>query len=244
MCTMASDDLPTEKPSLETLHLQAEIRKLQAEELKLRHEARWNLQQVITVSLAVLAGVSPLIVFGLTYRQQVVQYVHTLEQEQEFKVTKEFMDLVVLLTGDRVGNARAAALALAKTGENAMPFLIENLDIEHNNEVYVTIGKSLQLIVKDIEKIDERARFLRETDDQLLPNLRDNLEKLLAGKLSKPSFISLKAQIQIAKILRSLAILNKVQLRPLVEAIDKLHESLKVKSTDDNDAKEILKLLS
>ena len=244
MCTNDQTDLPTNQATLDLLRLQAEIRKLLAETHKLRQETGWNLKQAIPIFLAILAGVSPLIIGGLTYRQQVAQYVHTLEQEQTFRVTKVFIDLVVLLTGEDAKSARAGALALAKSGEDAVPFLIENLDIAHNEEVYTTIGTSLRLIARDIKNIEDRRRFLENAHNQLLIKIRGKIQKLLGGRLSKQSAVALKAQIRVEKMLRSLATKTEIELQPLVSALGTFYGGLQSATESKVLAKEILDLLS
>jgi hypothetical protein len=153
-------DVSMDKDALELEKLKAEIDEIRLNLQTNRSTLRLEKFKVFPTYLAVAVT----LIFGtITYFQQRQQYLDQQAREQRFKVSQEMITLVKELnTENATALQRNAALELAYFGRQAIPILIENLDIARKNDVNQAIIKSLKSIAmseKDSKEKDEKNRI-------------------------------------------------------------------------------------
>ena len=111
-----------------------------------------------------LAIAVSLILGTLTYFQQRQQFLDQQKREQTFKISQEMITLVKELNADNSPSMkRTAAIELSFFGLPAIPILIENLDIDHQREVYDAIIKGLGSVIISEKSADAVMTPLRES---------------------------------------------------------------------------------
>ena len=143
-----------------------------------KEDKEWNLKNVISISLAVLAGISPLLIFGFTFYLEVKKYVHTIEMEQKFRVDEQVTELFKLLHEKDPEQQRIAAVSLSSYGEPALTFLIEYLDSGKHTKVYNAILKSIRIIINDSKTESEREKRINKAWLELIPVFEQNVADL------------------------------------------------------------------
>lgn len=180
-----SDALPDDPDALERIKLQEEIRQLRETIRKTKSERGWNFPKTVQIALAILAGMSPVIFAGLNYRQEIKKYVHAVELEQRFKITETVLRLLTDLSSNDPDRERIAAMAMVIYGYDALPFLVEHLKIDHNEETYATIINALRLIVNSAETPSEGHRRVAYVVTELSQAAKNNMKLFLAGDLGE-----------------------------------------------------------
>jgi hypothetical protein len=175
--------LPDDKEALEKIRLKQEIRELRENTFRLRQERGWNIPKMLTLTLAIFTGVSPVIFTALNYRQEVQKYVDTQEREQTFRVSEEVIKLFRDLSSEDPKKERIAALALASYGRAALPFLTEHLNIDHNIVVFSTIIRSIRLITNEAPDQQTGESYIKFIFDELQLIAENNLDIFLDGEL-------------------------------------------------------------
>lgn len=129
------------------------------------------------------------IIFGtIQYFQQRQQYLDQQARDQKFKISKEMIELVKQLNTPNASDLqRNAALELAFFGREAVPVLIENLDIPREDVANQAVINSLQSIViaeKDPKHVvDTFSLLLRSANavfERELSRQQPNITTLLA----------------------------------------------------------------
>lgn len=228
-------DLPDSYSELRDTKLREEIQLLRtqvahAKAAMTEEHSGLKLWKAFQATIAVAVAVVPLWISASSY-------IDTQKEAQTFKLRQETVELLKLLSSGNPTAESGAAIAFVVLGSGTLPFLIENLRIEHNKKVYETIHLTIEMIVKSEKDDSKRIAILCDAYEQLSEMIATGINKIKVGALSvKEGF---RAQLRTLLSLESLAKrYDASRIKP--KSSDFSAQLKKIKSKDSSEFARIL----